>query len=265
VSGTVELSLDRFKQSMPQHDEEKLLHYLYKFKFQDGTEKTFDVVLNETTLELRREDPDPKPEWTKLKYSQCQNCPLPDSVEYCPVAVSLAGLVDAFSDSVSYEAAEVTVETPQRTFFKKTTLQKGLSAIIGIYMSTSNCPITDRLRPMTRFHLPFANSIETFFRSVSSYLTAQFLLKQRGLEPDWDLAGLQEIYKEVNTVNKGMTARLHRATEKDANINAVVILHSFGDGITYFIESGLADLEPMFEVFLQNNNAPAQDSSSEPH
>jgi len=67
---------------------------------------------------------------------------------------------------------------------------------------------------------------------------------------------LRDIYKEVNTVNKGMAARLHRATEKDANINAVVILHSFGDGITYFIESGLADLEPMFEVFLKKNGSP---------
>lgn len=237
-------------------DKQKTIHYLYSFKFQDGTTKKFEVVLDEATLELVREDPDPKPEWTKLKYSQCENCPLPDTVQYCPVAVSLAGLVNEFTDSVSYEAAEVTVETAQRTYFKKTTLQKGLSAIIGIYMSTSNCPVLAKLRPMTRFHLPFANSLETFFRSISSYLTAQFLLMRQGHQPDWELKGLQEIYKEVNTVNKGMTARLHQATEKDANINAVVILHSFGDGITYFIESGLSDLEPMFEVFLKKDGTP---------
>jgi hypothetical protein len=239
----------------------KRISYAYKFKFQDGRETRFEVVLDNATLELQREDPDPKPEWTKLNYSQCENCPLPNSVEYCPVAVSLAGLVGAFSDATSYEAAEVTVETPQRTYFKKTTLQKGLSAIIGIYMSTSNCPVCDRLRPMTRFHLPFANAIETFFRSVSSYLTAQFLLMRQGQTPDWELKGLREIYKEVNTVNKGMTARLHRATEKDANINAVVILHSFGDGINYFIEGGLAELEPMFGIFLHKNQTANPDNS----
>jgi hypothetical protein len=242
----------------------KTITYLYKFKFQDGREKTFEVVLDEDTLELQRKDPDPKPEWTKLNYSQCENCPLPSTVQYCPVAVSLAGLVEAFSDAVSYEAAEVTVETTQRTFFRKTTLQKGLSAIIGIYMSTSNCPVCDKLRPMTRFHLPFANSIETFFRSVSSYLTAQFLVMRQGHTPDWELKGLQEIYKEVNTVNKGMTARLQRATEKDANINAVVILHSFGDGITYFIENGLTDIEPMFDVFLQKNDTSNSDTHQKP-
>jgi hypothetical protein len=232
------------------------IQYLYKFLFEDGREKTFEVVLNSTTLELIGEDLNPKPEWTKLKYAQCENCPLPDAVEFCPVAVSLAKLVDSFHDAASYESAVVTVETVQRTYIKKTTLQKGLSAIIGIYMSTSGCPVMDRLRPMTRFHLPFANSIETFFRSVSSYLTAQFLLMRQGHQPDWEMKSLQGIYKAVNLVNKGMTTRLLKATEKDANVNAVVILHSFGDGINYFIESGLAELEPMFAVFLKDPVSP---------
>ena len=245
---------------MSSTEKKPIIRYLYNFMFHDGTEKKFEVVLDEATLELVREDLNPKPVWTKLKYSQCENCPLPDSAEYCPVAVSLAGLVDTFSDAVSYEAATVTVETSLRTYSKKTTLQKGLSGIIGIYMSTSSCPVMSKLRPMTRFHLPFANSLETFFRSISSYLTAQVLLMRQGQQPDWDLKGLQEIYKEVNIVNKGMADRLHQATQKDANINAVVILHSFGDGITYFIESGLTDLEPMFEVFLKKNGS--SDSAS---
>ena len=234
-------------------ENKKFIRYLYNFSFKDGTRKEFEVVLDETTLELIREDPDPKPEWTKLKYSQCANCPLPDTVEYCPVALSLAHLVDSFSDATSYETADVTVTTTQRTYSKSTTLQKGLSGIIGIYMSTSNCPVMSKLRPMTRFHLPFANSFETFFRSISSYLTAQLLLMRQGQQPDWELKGLQEIYREVNSVNKGIADRLHQATEKDANINAVVILHSFGDGINYFIESGLSELEPMFEVYLKGN------------
>ena len=238
--------------------EKKKIHILYRFHFENGTEKSFDVILDEGSLDLVRDEPETKPDWAKLKFSQCENCPLSDEVEYCPVAVNLAGLVESFSAYASYEAATVTVETRERTYVKKTTLQKGLSGILGIYMPTSNCPILSKMRPMTRFHLPFANSFETFFRSVSSYITVQFLLMRRGETPDWDLEGLKEIYKEVNTVNKGMSARLHKATEKDANINAVVILHSFGDGISYFIESGLSDLEPMFGVFLH------QDKSSEP-
>lgn len=235
------------------------IRYGYKFKFDNGAEKEFEILLDGDTLELLGSDTDSRPEWTKLKYSQCENCPLPDSVEYCPVAVNLSKLVNSFHGSASYEAALVTVESPQRTYVKKTTLQKGLSAIIGIYMSTSNCPILDKLRPMTRFHLPFANSIETFFRSISSYLTVQFLLMTKGKEPDWEMKRLREIYKAVNIVNKGMSQRLLNATKTDANVNAVVILHSFGDGISYFIDSGLADIEPMFKVFLKE----AEESGAE--
>jgi hypothetical protein len=81
-------------------------------------------------------------------------------------------------------------------------------------------------------------------------------LMKRGKEPDWELKGLREIYKAVNQVNKGMSQRLLDATKKDANVNAVVILHSFGDGISYFIDSGLADIEPMFKVFLKDTEEP---------
>jgi hypothetical protein len=240
-----------------------IIRYSYKFLFDDGAEKRFEIALNGETLELVESNDRAKPEWTKLKFSQCENCPLPESVEYCPVAVNLSRLVDAFQDQASYESALVTVETAQRTYLRKTTLQKGLSAIIGIYMSTSNCPVMDKLRPMTRFHLPFANAIETFFRSISSYLTAQFLLLKRGKEPDWELKGLREIYRAVNLVNKGMSQRLLDASKKDANVNAVVILHSFGDGISYFIDSGLVEIEPMFRVFLQDADEAAAQKNVE--
>ncbi len=243
----------------------KTLRYIYRFRYEDHREKEFVIELDEQTLELLP-DPSPQlPEWTKLKYSQCENCPLSDDVTHCPVAVNIARVVNAFREDVSYETTVVTVETPQRTYMKETTLQKGLSSIIGIYMVTSNCPIMDKLRPMSRFHLPFATPVETFFRSISSYLTAQYLLMRKGEEPDWSLTKLVEIYKAINVVNRGMSQRLLNASEKDANVNALVILHSFGDGISYFIESGLDELEPMFSVFLSSPDGKSRRSSETPH
>lgn len=230
----------------------EVLRYLYKFQFENGTKKEFEILLDAQSLELIQEKDPPKPEWTRLKYFQCENCPLPKEVEYCPVAVNLSRLVETFHNEVSFESTIVTVETAQRTYEKKTTLQKGLSSIIGVYMVTSNCPVMDKLRPMSRFHLPFATSIETFFRSISAYLIAQFLLLRKGKEPDWALKNLREIYKSVNFVNKGMSQRLVNASKKDANANAVVILHSFGDGISYFIDSGLDEIEPMFSTLLDS-------------
>lgn len=236
------------------------LLFQYKFEFERGLETNFTVELDAHTLEVRASDTGPKPPWTKLKFHQCENCPLPDSVEYCPVAVNLARIVGAFREMASFESTIVTVKTKERTYVKKTSLQKGISSIIGIYMTTSNCPIMDKLRPMARFHLPFATSEETFFRSVSTYLMAQLVLSSKGHKPDWTLTRLLEYYKAINLVNKGMSDRLAKASERDANVNAIVILHSFGDGISYFIQEGLKEIEPMFSVLL---NSPDESPSPE--
>jgi Domain of unknown function (DUF6901) len=242
------------------------LVYQYKFEFDRGLETNFEVRLDARTLQVAPDPNATRPSWTKLKFHQCENCPLPDSVEYCPVAVNLARIVEAFRDKVSFESTVVTVKTKERTFVKKTSLQKGISSIIGIYMTTSNCPILDKLRPMARFHLPFATSEETFFRSISTYLTAQLVLSQNGQEPDWKLSKLLKYYKEINLVNRGMSDRLAKASERDATVNAIVILHSFGDGISYFVDGGLKEFEPMFSVFLDDPEkaSPATKTSDVP-
>ncbi|MGH2568432.1 MAG: DUF6901 family protein [Bacteroidota bacterium] len=234
---------------MAEQSPRKPLRYSYKFKFASGAEKLIDLELDPATLQVKQEPPDPKPEWTRLKFSQCENCPLSDDVEYCPVAVNLSTVVQTFQAFDSFEQVHVTVETKERSYSKHTSLQKSLSSIIGVYMVTSNCPIMDKLRPMSQFHLPFATSMETFYRSVSMYLTAQFFLMRQGKEPDWDLKKLVELYKAISTVNKGIAERLRQASEKDANVNAVVILHSFGDGVPYFVEGGLAEIEHLFTVY----------------
>lgn len=227
------------------------LPFFYKFKFANGQEKEFEVSLDSKSLELLRDSDVPKPDWTKLKFSQCDNCPLGEWVEYCPVAVNLSRVVETFRDNDSFEQTTVTVETPQRVYTKNVQLQKGISSLIGMIMVTSNCPIMDKLRPMARFHLPFATSLETFYRTVSMYLTAQYLLLQKGEKPDWDLANLLDIYKAISHVNKGMSQRLLNASNKDANVNAVVILHSFGEGVSYLIEDGLSEIKDMFSVYIK--------------
>lgn len=227
------------------------LRFTYRFGFPDGETREFEVVLDNRTLELLQEENVPKPEWTKLYYSQCEGCPLGTSTEYCPVAVNLAKLVDKFKDSVSFENTTITVETPERTYVRDAPLQKGLSSLIGLIMVTSGCPVMDKLRPMARFHLPFANSTETFYRALSMYLVAQLLLMRKGKKPDWELKNLVETYKQISLVNKGMSKRLSSASNKDANVNAMVILHAFGEVVPYFIENGLRQIEELFSVYLK--------------
>jgi len=234
---------------MPDRSNNETIRFLYTFEFPDSTEKEFEVQLNAKTLELVTKKDPPKPAWTKLKYKQCEQCPLGDEHEYCPVAVNLSALVESFKDSVSYENTNVRVQTNERIYEKATTLQKGLSSIIGMYMVTSACPVMDKLRPMVRFHLPFGSMEETVYRAVSMYLTAQYLLMRKGKTPDWDLKKLVEIYKAVTHVNRGISNRLSSASEEDANMNAVVILSAYAEMVPFSIEHRLAELEYIFSEY----------------
>jgi hypothetical protein len=211
----------------------------------------FDVILDAQTLRVQQPPLAKNPEWTKLNYHKCGNCPLKDDLEFCPVAVSIAHLIDEFKFSTSFERTWVTVEAAERTYAQETSVQNGLSAILGIYMVTSDCPILDYLRPMVRFHLPFATATETVFHAVSMYLVAQYVRKQKGLEPDWTMEGLEQIYKEIGKVNKGMWNRLSHASSFDAIVNALILLSSFGEALRLSLKKDLQDILPFFKKYVE--------------
>lgn len=236
---------------MSEVDIAKTIRFSYKFQFENGEEKQFDVVLDANTLQILSSPVLKKPEWTKLKYQQCENCPLQDDVEYCPVAVNIAHLIEEFKFSTSYDKTWVVVESPERTYAQETSVQNGLSAILGIYMATSNCPILDYLRPMARFHLPFATTTETVFRAMSMYLVAQYFRERKGIQPNWSLEGLIDIYKEVGKVNRGMWNRFSKASSYDANVNALIVLNTFGDALRFSLKKDLEDLSPLFSKYLE--------------
>lgn len=236
---------------MPNLNTAHTIQFRYKFQLRNGEEKQFDVNLDAQTLEIIQSPMARKPEWAKLKYQQCENCPLPDSVEYCPVAVNIAHLIDEFKFSISFDKTRVIVEAPERTYEQETTVQIGLGAILGIYMVTSNCPVMDFLRPMVRFHLPFATTTDTVFRAVSMYLIAQYFREHKGLPADWNLEGLINIYSEVGKVNKGMWNRLSKASSFDANVNAIIVLSTFGDALRLSIKKDLENLAPLFIKYLE--------------
>jgi hypothetical protein len=118
-------------------------------------------------------------------------------------------------------------------------------------MVTSDCPILDYLRPMVRFHLPFATATETVFHAVSMYLVAQYFRKQKGREPDWTMEGLEQIYKEIGTVNKGMWNRLSHASSFDAIVNALILLSSFGEALRLSLKKDFQNFLPLFQKYVE--------------
>ena len=114
-------------------------------------------------------------------------------------------------------------------------------------MVTSGCPVLAPLRPMVRFHLPFATRLETIFRAVSSYLVGQYLRARKGERADWELSGLAHTYKLVGKVNRAFALRLRAAVDKDANLNALVQLDVFAKALPESIDEELEDMRFLFE------------------
>lgn len=212
----------------------------------------FRVVVDADTLEIATPPIQPPPKWTLLEFKQCSHCPLrPADTPLCPLAAQLAGLIERCSALISYEQVEVTVITPQRTILKKTTAQRAVGSLMGLLMAVSGCPKTRFFRPMARFHLPFADEDETVFRSTSSYLLAQYIRKAEGLEPDFELHGLKNIYDDIQTLNADFSVRLGHAVEQDASMNALVFLDLLAQYLTFGIEESMASLRPTFATFLE--------------
>jgi len=227
--------------------------YNYSFRFKDDKVLTFPVRLDSKTLNIVIEKKESYPLWTLLENDKCTNCPLdPTENQFCPIAVSLVDLINFFKDSVSYETVEVQIQTHDRNFWKELSLQQGISSLIGIYMVTSGCPHLEKLKPMVRFHLPFATPAETTYRAVSMYLTAQYLKHTSGLKPDWDMSGLVKIYNEIETVNICFAKRLRNIEIKDASVNAVAILSCFGDFVKLSVTKDmLSDMKNDFRVLME--------------
>lgn len=224
------------------------LTFRYHLRFPDGKERDFHVGLDYHTLDLQQQEKDAYPDWTKLGFHQCPNCPLDPAVHaHCPVAQSLVELVEFFKDFDSFYEVEVAVETKERVYTKKTSMQEAIAPLIGLHMTTSGCPILNKLRPMVLTHLPFMSTDESTYRMITMYLLAQYFLYKKGRTPDWDLKKMLAFFDDVQKVNTSFCKRLQSIPVRDASINAIVMLNSMSDMTSLHLEmNDLTRLERIF-------------------
>ena len=102
------------------------------------------------------------------------------------------------------------------------------------------------LRPMARFHLPFATLEETIIRSTSFYLLGQYFEHKRDNTADLDLSRLDEHYDRIRMVDEGILERITSLTEKDAGKSAFVTLNSLAQLISMEIDERLNTVEYLF-------------------
>ncbi len=222
---------------------------LYKFSFEDGRKKHFKIMLDQETISILRPGLSKNPRWAKLKYNKCRCCPLEESNHpYCPIAVNISDIVESFKHMFSSEDCTVRCVTPERTYMKKTSTMEGISSIFGVIMATSNCPVMDFLKPMARFHLPFGTLEETMVRVTSMYLLRQYFSNKKEDRTVLDFNELDLHYARVQQVNEGLVARINPLIKKDANKNALIILHSLCKLLSMEIDVNMDSIKYLFTL-----------------
>ncbi len=226
----------------------------YFFTLQDGSKKAFNLMLDAQNLELLGNKPETLPSWTNLDFHKCPNCPFTSQTcPYCPLAVNLVNIVKGFDGLQSYDKIRVHVVTKERVVSQKTTVQRGISSLMGLVNATSGCPHTAFFKPMARFHLPLASEEETIYRASSMYLLAQYFLNKEGKNADFELKGLTRIYQNIQVVNTAISERLRAATETDSSVNAVILLDMYAISLTCVIEESLEEICYLFDPFIKRN------------
>jgi hypothetical protein len=225
---------------------------VYTFRFEDDTKVQFNLLLDHATLALSLQQEQALPDWALLKTHKCRICLLDERKNrYCPVAACFSGVVERFKNHVSHDRVIVHCVVEERTYSKQTTLQMGVSPLLGIIMTTSGCPVMEQLKPMVRFHLPFASLEETIFRMVSMHLVSQYLRKQAGKPAEWSLDGLSRIYGQVGQINDDFAERLATAGRSDVNVNALVNLDAFAKMVPLAADNMLKKITPYFSALLK--------------
>jgi hypothetical protein len=213
---------------------------IYLFRLESGVGYRFDVEFDRPLASGNL------PEWTRLEADKCPHCPLPNAPgAHCPAAADLVPVVERFSALSSIDRIDVHVVTPQFEARKRTDTQTALRALMGLILATGACPILGRMRPLAHMHRPFATATETVYRIVSMHLLGCFL---RGGPVGLD--GLDGFFSDIDRLNHAFFARLKRAVQRDAGINALLALHSGSMVASMSIKPEMENIRAWFQQTL---------------
>lgn len=232
----------------------KKIFYNYQFDFPDGHQKQFRVDFDNQSLRSKLPDGSQYPDWTQLEFNQCLNCPLTsEDYLYCPLAVNLVPIVYWCKDLASYDEVDVIITSAEREVRAHTSLQHAISSLLGLLMSSSACPKMKFLRPLARFHLPLATHEETIFRAVSAtFLKEYFNENEKNTNP---LAELKQQYQELQDLNRFMAERIRSAINRDAVVNAIVLLDVLSKSVSFSLDDSLQQIRYLFENNDESNVA----------
>lgn len=227
----------------------KDLVFVYLLKDPEGKEHSFEIRIDPKTMTLKLPSTFTPPAWAKDKKFKCSVCPkIKPGHDHCHSCYNISNIVEEFKNFKSYEDIQIIVKAEDRRYVYKGDVQQGLMAILGLYIATSGCPVYSFLKPMARFHLPFASLDETVFRVTSVYLLKEYFKMKKGETPDWDFKNLVPIYEKISQANEDIINELRSHYKNDAHSNAILILDNFSKALSFLLTDHLDILKPLFEL-----------------
>lgn len=195
---------------------------------------------------------DSKNNWARLAFHKCGHCPLnEEDFPFCPLASTIDSIISKTHNFLSYDEVYAQVEFRNRTVSSQISMQRALSSLLGLIIPASGCPHTAYFRPMSRYHLPFADTEETIYRATTMFLLAQYFIhKKNGCIPT-DFSKLEVIYSNAHVVNTQICKRLREFCENDSPLNAITILDMLTMSIHSALRHDLDAFESYFSAFTE--------------
>ncbi len=228
----------------------------YRIRLDNGRTETFKFVLDGRSFDLIPQKVVDPPDWTRLGYRQCQHCGLAETARpYCPLALQLHGLVEAFHDTRSIDEVVLDVVTVDRRVIQRVALQQAIASMLDLIWPICGCPKTTNMKPLARFHLPVASEEETVFRVTGMHLLGQYFRSHYGDSAAIEFDGLAKMYEDYHVLNKSLASRLQEVTRSDSVKNAITLLDMYSMLVPALLDDQLAEMRPFFEAYLPEGGA----------
>lgn len=186
-----------------------------------------------------------QPAWTRLSHKQCAHCPL-RGPERCPAAVPLVPVVEAIRKERS--GAPATTEIRSLDGRRRYRLRGGLSEVFGplvkLLLTTSGCPILDRLRPAIRLGAPLATPDQLTRAILAGGLLGEFARTGGSTTEPAFKAALRVLIDDADAAVAGLLERVRSLNPKDAVVNALLGLHAALSTARMALDHGLAAAFP---------------------
>ena len=187
--------------------------------------------------------------WAELDFHKCDHCPLSsDEHQYCPASVSIADIIEYFNDHPGHTHARCIVHTQGKTIVADKSIQEALTALIGLRLASSKCPILSHMKPMARFHDPFLSPYQLVYRATSMFLLGQYIRHREGESAEWSGDGLKTLYDKVGRVNMKLSERIRSAGEVESTPCSMMIFSVLTISMTLLFDEHLEILKGLYQL-----------------